>query len=1024
MSNPVTPTLELPDGSTQRFYRTDTSPTGYPMTGTFRTSGNWWLQKDGLWEAAILKSPNGTTYQLSVIKPQQGRTLSAALSSYPFGNVSALPDSTYYTGLGGEFDYYLPASASDTNGNRVDYGYDGMLLTSLTAADGRAIRITWSNTGQPATRMPQVASVTAGSRNWSFAYPGDSQLTMTQPDGLSWQLGYRNWETYMTGIPPNGTQFPLFTSITYPSGGQTRLDYVRYLAPNDIPDSCNQPGCRDEIAKYVREQPRPAVMRKTTSDGGVWTYQFYAGKGVDGIYVAYSFPTGGDQAQIKSGTRIVTTPAGTTTYGYVSPYDIANCQEDQWRSGLLLSQSTANSAGTVLEQTSYDWRYAQISSNTPSVLSSTCRSSVSRVPLQASKTLTRDGKTFSTAHEYDAYGRVTATYETGDNGDSRRIERSYVTDTSRWIMDKVSAEYVRAAAGVAPISSTARSYDSHGNLLNETRDSVTRSYTYDAAGQLTTATDPRGFVTRYADYYRGIPRSEVRPVATGSELASCPASPAITLARSVDDDGNVLSFTDGRGTVTGYQYDALNRLTRITPPQGNPTSIAWSATSRTLTRGNYSDRIDWDGFGRPIQSTVNGIVISRRYDTLGRQTFESYPNQSIGDSTDYDALNRVTQLTHSDGSARSYGYSGSAVAEINERGYQTSRFYQVFGNPDDKTLRKVVPPIAAATTDIQRDLLGKVLSVSQNGVTRHWGYDHRHYLITRTDPETGATYLGRDAAGNLVARHVGQTAAGYAYDAQNRLSSSWYNDGTEMTCRRYDGNGNLIALNNSSVQRSQGYDANDNLTSETLVAAGRTLTLRHEYNANDAQSALVYPDHRRLDLNPDAFGRPTRLGEIVPTLHYNERSQLTYWQGANGRQDRTGYDIRGWPLTHQVRNNVTLPPVPVAPTAPVHPGNPPSAPGAAPAAPGYAEPGASYGADKACRALYDEPRQGSFQDGRPDPIGRYQAAYNAWLAQYNTCASDWNNRGEQWRNGEAGCRVQYPEPRLYQYSGSTRPQDA
>ncbi|WP_353328615.1 RHS repeat domain-containing protein, partial [Chitiniphilus shinanonensis] len=243
-------------------------------------------------------------------------------------------------------------------------------------------------------------------------------------------------------------------------------------------------------------------------------------------------------------------------------------------------------------------------------------------------------------------------------------------------------------------------------------------------------------------------------------------------------------------------------------------------------------------------------------------------------------------------------------------------------------------------------------------------------------------------------------------------------------CRRYDGNGNLTALNTGSIQRSQGFDANDNLTSETLVAYSRTLTLRHEYNANDAKSALVYPDNRRFDLIPDAFGRPTRLGDIVPTLQYNERSQLTYWQGANGRQDRTGYNVRGWPTSHQVRNNVTLPPVPVAPTAPTPPGNPPSAPGAAPAAPGYAEPGASYSADQACRALYDEPRNADFQDGRPDPTGRYNAARATWLTQYNACVPDWNGRGEVWRNGEAGCRVQYPEPRYRNYTTATRPQDA
>jgi YD repeat-containing protein len=40
-----------------------------------------------------------------------------------------------------------------------------------------------------------------------------------------------------------------------------------------------------------------------------------------------------------------------------------------------------------------------------------------------------------------------------------------------------------------------------------------------------------------------------------------------------------------RTSTTSYQYDGLNRVTRITPTAGNFTTIGYTATSKTATRG-------------------------------------------------------------------------------------------------------------------------------------------------------------------------------------------------------------------------------------------------------------------------------------------------------------------------------------------------------------------------------------------------------------------------------------------------------
>ncbi|UXY14188.1 hypothetical protein N8I74_12760 [Chitiniphilus purpureus] len=1007
-SRPPTYTLELPDGSTQLFHAA-------PQLGThlYRTASNWLLSAytgmGGITQAQWLKSPDGTVYTLDVVQRDVKRVYAAAIDPQVFAAPRGFDPrkQAFAKGAGGAFNYHLPSASVDANGNRVTYSYQDELLTGMYAADGRRIEIAWNRLQQRPTL------VTSGGRRWQIDYVGetfssglvplDGTVVLTQPDNQTWHLQWTNWEVFMADHAWNRSSYPLFRSVRYPTGGVTEFAYTRFVAGAIEQLPCAGSECNPTPWEpYFREKSRPALARKTTSDGGSWVYHHYhdlAQHGVLSIVPTRNSPTPPGNQGAFSNIRQVTAPSGVTRYTFFTPYDIRNCAQDVWQSGLLLEKDVAG-----LHTERYAWRKAVIGPQPVFFNEHYCTAADSAVPLLADQTITRNGKVFHTRYSgHDPYGRVGLIVETGDAGNPRVTRRSYLTDTGRWLMDQVRSETVHASETAPAFSSLSRDYDALGNLLRETRDGVVRSFTYQADGQLASATDPRGFTTRYSNYHRGLPRTEVRPVATGVVNAACPLGSDLTLTRTVDDYGNVTSLTNGRRLTTGYQYDAMNRLIAITPPQGAATQISWQATGRTLTRGSYSDSQSWDGFGRPVASTVNGITVTRRFDAAGRQTFESHPNQSVGDSTAYDALNRVTQVTHADGTYRSYGYSGSAVAEVNARGYQTSSFYQAFGDPDDKALIKVVPPVAEAVTEIERDLLGKVRTVRQNGVTRSWGYDSRHYLVSRTDPETGTTVLGRDAAGNLISSKVGsQGQVNYGYDAQQRLVTVSYSDGSaESVCRRYDGNGNLIGLETGTVKRSQAFDANDNLTTETLVAAGRTLTLQHEYDAHDARSAVVYPSNRRVDLAPDAFGRPTRLGEVVPLLQYNARHQLVRWQGANGRQDHTEFNARGWPVAHRViPAQAQIPPQPVAPAPVAAPGAPPVAP-AQPAQPGVPEPN-EVNADQGCRAAYPEP-QGSSD-------GAERARFEWRRNQYEPCVANWQAKGSEWRSGNGACLYKHPKP--------------
>lgn len=560
---------------------------------------------------------------------------------------------------------------------------------------------------------------------------------------------------------------------------------------------------------------------------------------------------------------------------------------------------------------------------------------------------------------------------------------------------------------------------------------MTTSYAYDSAGNLFTRTDALNLVTRFENYYRGIPRTETRPFASGTEPAWCAAPrSSVAITRVVDDFGNVTSYTDARGKVFSYQYDGMNRLTWTKRPLGNAISISWTPTSRTITRDVYSKTDSFDGYGRSVTTNENGVVVSRRFDPLGRLLFESYPALSVGDTYDYDQLNRVAITTHSDGTSSKFGYTGSAVAVTDENNHVTSSFYQAYGNPDDKALTEVNPDatVSSSATFINRNALGLVTSVQQGSVVRGWQYDSHNFLVGRTDPEIGQTVLGRDAVGNLVSHKVGTQPAGhYAVDAQGRTAASWWDDGVaQQVCTQRDASGHVVSVVNASATRQYTYDDNGNTLTEGLVAAGNTLTLTHVWDADDRLTADIYPNTWRIEYTPDAFGRPTTVGPYASQIAYNGRGSITNWHAPNDRNTHIAYADRGWPASMEVVANFVLPTAPTKPTAPVapiaptRPANPtvanPGAQPVAPAQPATAKPGAGITGDTACRKAYRAPILADYDN---NAAARLQSDTAIWTAKIAACTTDWNNNGAYWSNGDAGCRQTYTEPKLSDYAGQS-----
>jgi RHS repeat-associated protein len=531
-------------------------------------------------------------------------------------------------------------------------------------------------------------------------------------------------------------------------------------------------------------------------------------------------------------------------------------------------------------------------------------------PLVTARSITRDGVSYSTtSSSFDAYGNPGSVVESGPNGGARTTTRTYYNNASLWIIGRPSSEVV---SGVGTVS---RTWHSTGDVASVSQDGVTTSYTYYPSGDVWTVTDPRGNVSTFTNYKRGIPVDEFYPE-------------GIHVVREIDDSGRIVSLTNGEGATTRYSYDSLGRQISVVPPLGDPTSISYAVSSSSVTRGALQQVTVFDGFGRAANLNSAGYDTAASYDSLGRRTFQSitgYP--SIGQSYEFDILGRTRRIVHSgDGSYRQFTYSSSGgvptLAVRDERGFVTTHYYRAYGDPDQTLLMSIVAPEASANVAIARNGRGLVTSTTQGSVTRSFGYDTRYYMTSTTHPEVGTTTYGRDAAGNMTSKSVngGPGVGTFLYDGRNRLWRINYpNNSPSMVTKTYTRTDKLRTVTNSVATRTLGYDANDNLTAETLVVDGLSMAATYNYNSRDQLSSIVYPVlGRTVSLNPNVLGLPQEIdvpagwmlvvsywpsGQIYNTT-YNGGASATY--GRNMREWINAVTIRsGGDNVLRVNNTMT-----------------------------------------------------------------------------------------------------------------------
>ncbi|MFF4216404.1 DUF6531 domain-containing protein [Streptomyces nondiastaticus] len=423
-------------------------------------------------------------------------------------------------------------------------------------------------------------------------------------------------------------------------------------------------------------------------------------------------------------------------------------------------------------------------------------------------------------------------------------------------------------------------YDDDGNLTAEvTPEGERTTYSYDGDGQRTSMVDPRGnapgadpgkYTWKYDHDAAGHVTSVTNPL--GHKHAT-----------SYDAVGNVVSTTDARGKQTSYKYDELRRVSKVVSPSGGTTSYNYDTAGFLASKTDANQHVKTyshdaegrllsvtDAMGRSVNSlydaegnrskviNARGQIITLTTDARGLATKVSYSDGTPATTVKYDDASRPVEVADATGTRTLTYFNDDQLASVTSPGAPTA--FQYTYNKDgslkyrydplggttrysyDKNDRVKEQKSESGSVTYDYDAAGNMLSVklptkATRGEART--YDEAGRLSSNTTPAGTYTY-DRDPDGRIVvSRKANGYPTRYAYDDTGRLSRTCTDtsaasclNGNSGSTFSYDAVGNFIKVVSEGTATTRAYDDADQLktssTGNTVVA--------YDYDADGNQT--------------------------------------------------------------------------------------------------------------------------------------------------------------------------------------------
>ena len=450
-----------------------------------------------------------------------------------------------------------------------------------------------------------------------------------------------------------------------------------------------------------------------------------------------------------------------------------------------------------------------------------------------------------------------------------------------------------------------------------TEERITTYLHYDTAGNVVKFIDARGNPTSItydaANFY------------TFRKSVTNALSHAVTATYDLNL-GLPNSVTDANSVLTQLSYtDPLDRLTAVSRA-GATTSFAYpfdaaSSTTRIVTKKLYSGTSNQvverlvDGLGRQMEgraaragsdctTITDCLVTKQKLDGLGR-SIEAYnpvagatPTACSGTSpcvrTVYDALGRVHDVTHQDGTVSKSRYNfltstnTGATTSLATTGEDPAGVKRVvltdgFGRiTSAKDLNGATEFVTAYTYDALNNLTGVTQSDTSpvTSQSRTFVYDSIARLLESSQPENGAIKYTYDRNGNVTKKDDGRGESLTAeYDALNRIKKRSYPSRAAQTPDvHFEYDLDLKPDGETAANFAKGQLA------RVRVGTSDATTNQYTYQLFDAHGRVLRAE-QRVDTTPYTMRQEFDLAGQLKAIEYPSSPvrRVNYWYNQLGQ---------------------------------------------------------------------------------------------------------------------------------------------
>ena len=634
-------------------------------------------------------------------------------------------------------------------------------VTAMTDREGRTTSYEFDNAGHRVRTTYPDGAVTS-----SVLDANGNQTSITDLSGNTTQFEYDALDRPIRVTHPDGTVIQnaydaagRLVSQTDENGHQVLFTYDAAGRRSKITDALGN-------SRSFSYDAANNLISETDPNGNTTKYEYDAGR--QRTKITYPDATSETFAYDQMGRLVKKTdPEGhSTSYEYDLMGHLTKIAD---ASGAVTSY-TFNERGDAISQTDANghktiWNYDGTRRITQQTLPLGMRQSFAYAPngQLASKT---DYAGKVTSYSYGDSGPRMITYSDGSTvefkyaPDGRRTSMTDSTGTTQYTYDSRRRLTSVTATGGSTIT---YSYDLAGNLTSITAPSGAVTYGYDAANRLISVQDPDGNIVRYNRDAAGNVTETLLPngvkssyqydllnrITRMSHLAP-DKSVLSSFAYSYGAAGERVSVTDASSVMTSYSYDPTYRLTAemTTPPSGQGVSgigYTYDAVGNRLTRVGpiHTDSYSYDINDRLLSDGVSNYS----YDLDGNLIRKT--TGAVLTSFGYDGANRLNSVALPN-TTIAYGYDGDGARVLSAvNGVQTSYLQDKTGS---------VPEVLE-----ERDAAGTLLASYVRGtalLSQKQGSNRSYFLRDGLGSTTGLT----DSAGALVNT--------FAYDAFGNSTTS------------------------------------------------------------------------------------------------------------------------------------------------------------------------------------------------------------------------------------------------------------